>query len=482
MKSNISASELFPVAFGHEHETSQMIGPVPLPMTSSTVFANKIGTFTGKNGNPLVKGFLVNGFKLYQGGADIAEVATPECSTPEELVSYIYAGRLIFRGAFEEHLKEISDNEVNPTVFGRIQDRVVAFNGARRGSHYNFGIASDQNPQIDVGTVLNHQATRSFVTGAGYISSRGPKFAQKVGGIVEVEGYNYLGFMYRSTVEEGTFRFEDRCADINISEWATWMHIGSMSLAIAVSRVKELREMLTLDHIDGSVIPTAKRLNAIRLNSDGEPVVDGRSFTSVDYQQRLAEIVMDKLIFYTDELPENYFRVAKELYEYCDDFRGFLNGSSQIEHLANRADWAAKFELIIKGIKRDQKFGIKRHINDYKARAADLLFDSTRYVAKNGEITENRQSVGEKLAKRNKFVRKTTDNNILRATKHAPPNTRASLRQYLLNNYEIADVDWHSVTVSDESREELIEILNVTQTDFSDEQKARLSEVKRKQL
>ena len=128
------------------------------------------------------KEFLTNGFKLYAGGCIKSELvtnierATPECSTPQELVAYIRASELLIRNLVENYVA-IESAYDDTTINARIQRRVVDGEGNRKGCHDNFGIqVADDNEEIFFQnsklSITNHLATRSFVTGAGHIKNK----------------------------------------------------------------------------------------------------------------------------------------------------------------------------------------------------------------------------------------------------------------------------------------------------------------------
>jgi hypothetical protein len=325
-----------------------------------------------------------------------------------------------------------------------------------------------------------HQATRSIVSGGGFVRSDGFRFSQKIDGLRQTKGYGFFGSMFREDSYHGS-RFEDRCGDINLSDWAAWQHVGGMAIAIAISRTPLISELPDINPEGHSEHKLAKLLNGFKVSDRGVIKSSPRSFLAVDFQQAMAEIAMDKLMFYSDELPQELFLVAKSLHTFCERYRSLLSGNLSIETFSEQADWAVKLQYILESIKRDSgQFGIKRTLTDLKARQIDMLYDSRRFTAIDGAVIEKKESLATKLNRRGIIKDRVPKHQIQNALRNAPQNTRAHLRGQLIRNYHVDNIDWHYVTISDNSRSHKITIDNVTQTTFDGETQEKISEIKQK--
>lgn len=106
------------------------------------------------------------------------ERATPECATPSELVSYIRSSEGLLLQLVSNYVEHESRMRDGGTVRARIQRRNVDSNRNRKGCHDNFSvklsnIADMSGEKVLLhGIALGHMATRSFVTGAGYVDPR----------------------------------------------------------------------------------------------------------------------------------------------------------------------------------------------------------------------------------------------------------------------------------------------------------------------
>lgn len=469
--------EIYPVAYGHEHETSHLVQFGGQPLTETADLANYFSEYIPTS-YPRAGSFLANGFRIYQGGERFVEVATPECATPKELIAYQRAGRELFGQLFENFLSFQSQQIPDEVFTARIHDRAVDSTGSRKASHLNLGLVAIETLPLRMDTILNYQATRSFVVGAGFVKHNGYRFSQKVGGLLKTNGYGYFGSMYRTSEYEGTFRFEDRCGDVNLSDWSAWQRAGGMALAIAVSRTPLAKE---LPDINPNGIPEhelAKQLNVFSIQNGGRVKAQERDFTAVDFQQKLAELALDKLIFYSDDLPSELFEVARDLYTYSEGFRALLKGDAEIYEFDAQADCIKKLQYVLRDIEKDESFGIRRKLWDMESRAKDLRYDVRQYKARAGEVTKTGDGIADKLHRKGVLKPLTTPQAVARALVHAPSSTRASLREYLIRNFTVNNMDWHHATITDGNHSHELSMLAVTQTKFDGESLEKISEVR----
>ncbi|MFO0920697.1 MAG: proteasome accessory factor PafA2 family protein [Candidatus Saccharimonadales bacterium] len=458
--------KIFPVAFGHEHETGQISGEIG-NLFENDNFASNLDRYVPAQ-YKLTDQFLKTGFRVYPGGSCL-EICTPECGSPKELAKYIHAGRIIVAETFENFLSSMS-GKTDSVIEGRIHERVVDSIGNRKGSHYNIGINNEDEFPIDEEVILSHQATRQFVTGSGYAGPRGLRYSQKIGGLSYVRRYDFIGSMIRTTDDEGTRRIEDRCADINMSEWATWMHVGSLAMAVTISRTPLKDELPSIKIGNHPITEIAKFLNVVRIDNDGVLIPNERSWIAVDFQQKMAELFMDKVIFYADELPEDYYIIARELYKTCENFRHFISGEVTFDEFAFNHDWAAKFSVLRRNINKDRSFGILRRDTDSKSMATDMLYDATRYKFYEGQEISKVPGLANKLKNRNLLSRMFSENDLIQALVKPPASTRAVMRSHLIENYRhyITSVEWDRVCLEDKhKRPYVFEMPEVDQANFS---------------
>lgn len=464
---------VFPIAFGNELErgivddhTGQFNEPYELAANLSTYIPPEVdGHFM----------FLANGAKLYVGGSrggfrTNIETATPECASPLELVRYMRASDFLLAQLGQNYVRERSDSKGGP-VTARLHHRVVDTEGNRKGCHDNFGLREDQLTAIRDGDKIHpafteHLATRHFVTGAGFIRSQRINFSQKVNGLHSVRGYGYFGTMYRIDNENGNPRVEVRCSDPNISDWASWIRIGSTALLLAVLQTDLRDELTPTDRSNDATKAWAKATNIVRLRSDGTIASDKYDplLQALDFQEKLAELAQDKLQLHTDDIPLEYFQIAAELRQYCQDMRKVMSGDATIMSLSDRADWAAKLVLVRRRIEQDRSFGIKRSTKDIVSRANDLRYDMTQLSACNGSDETPLYGQGIRLRSKGHFKLTIPDAEVTHAYRKAPTTTRAHLRARLVRKYDVTNCDWHRVSLHQNGRTHSVDLGDVTRT------------------
>ena len=446
----------FPYVMGVEEETGLMVNhgmawedPNILAESLRDYIPDEIA-FSGKR-----RLFLQNGGLIYAGGAadangeDNIERATPECSNIPDVISYTQANERLMVDIAMNYATDMSAAYGGPTRV-RIQRRVVDSHGNRKACHDNFGI---NNPfefeNQKQAPLVGHLATRSFITGAGHVTSHGLRFAQKIHGLENVTGYGYEGYMYRTVGANGYSdttgdRLEIRCSDINISPWAATMRLGSVALLIA-SLDTPLHDKIYGISPAWDSIELAKNMNIVPLDEDGafRPAKD--TYAAVDFQERLADIYLDELQLYT-ELPIEYFAIAQELKRYCEDYRKVLKNEEPITLLADRSDMAAKFAQILH---RHPGF-LKDPAKHLLAARDDLLYDYIGVSVEPDTAARVRYGTGYKLRENGAFKFSVSKLAIDRAFTTPPSDTRAKVRGNTIKNYRVSGVDWDRIEVTSE--------------------------------
>ena len=483
----LPSDAVYPLVYGNEEETG-LLDNFCGQMEEPYQLAEDLEFFIPKGLQFAAAGWLIylqNGAKIYAGGAGgiteptNIERATPECRTPAQLATYIRAGELLLIDTVQHFLNVNSQDSTRPLT-ARIQRRVVDSAGSRKGCHDNFGV--DEHSILGKATdlpeqMLAHLATRSFVTGAGYAHQYGPQYAQKIGGLELVRGYGYVGTMYRMAPTEGTPRIEVRCNDINISDWATRVRLGSTAIAIALNQTPLRNKLPGISEHDALI--QARQMNVMELNKNGTITKTNELESAVAFQQAQAELLLTDLEKYTDELPSSLSRVAREVIGYCEDFTSVMNNEATIAILADRADWAAKFLGILDRLQADEANGINRDLYDVQAQAGDLQYDYMRLTASSGRPGRVVQGLGYRLRDRGRFRGHTTTVDDLNLAYLQPPrDTRAALRVKLIAYSEVVNCDWHLVTLENEGARETFRFADVRQTELSEYDQNRLKQFK----
>ncbi len=489
MMENLDINNSFPAILGNEEETG-MILQYGQKILEPYELVQHLKNYIPSEFKGTDEEFLTNGFRVYPGLAvnnvsalsknweildTNLERATPECKTPEQLALYIRAGELLLRKIAVNFVERDSLNRPDGSKI-RIQRRVVDSLGNRKGCHDNYSINLDsQYVAEDIirhGVILN-SVMRSFLmsrvllTGAGYVEyQNGVYFSQKIGGLVGEVDYGFTGTMARTETSEmynGIQRFEVRCNDINISDWATTMRIAGVALCLALleNGYSSDLEELVRDEIDLTFLlfkEKANYVNKINFSREGKFYLSKEQKNAASFQQRISELTMSKLADRVD-VPRYYYNSAKEIYDYYDDLRKVDAGLADIDILADRVDWAAKFSKIrSKRIESGKQSNSGSIASDIESCALDLRYDNITIEASEGEITRISDGFGIKLRDRGKFKNPIKQNAVERALSTPPANTRATLRGKILSNYLVKSCDWDRVELADSRFDDDVEI------------------------
>jgi proteasome accessory factor A len=360
----------------------------------------------------------------------------------------------------------------------RIHRRVVDAHGNTKGCHDNFGYPKDLDADTDYDLnsfLISYLQSRSFISGAGYVQSRGFRFAQKIEHTTEIENYGYHGRMFRfdAPSESATTRIEIGCSDANVSDWSALMRVGGAALALAVYNspvYDELEEYVGNYGLNGrGVLETATAMNRPNHSSNGYLQPSSAVTKAIDFQRRLTDAALNKLQLYAD-LPIEYYKIAEELYTFIDDFEAVMAGRRDLSLLADRADWAAKLLLIQKSIERDRGFGIKREVGDIQSQAQDLRYDLTQIITQPNGDTTVVEGAGIKMRRRGLFKVTVDEKHVADAMVRPPQTTRAKNRGQLIKDYAVHSVDWDQVTIrTDFDSDHTIVLEHVDGTDISND-------------
>lgn len=397
--------------------------------------------------------FLANGMRVYSGGAICAkkstnlERATPECSSPTQLTSYIAGSDLYLERLIEYYVPFhnsvlASSGDYTPIEDVRYHRRVRDSEGNTKACHDSYDVhfyKKTRTLEIVKKLITAHTVTRPIVTGSGYVDEDDGAYyyGQKMSNVSDIEKKAYASNLFYEC--DTLTRLEIRCGDQCVSDWATWMRVGSAALVIALAGTPLGLELL--DRLDHSV---SKYQSAIQEESKRANRHKDResNIASATIQEILATYALDKLQLYR-ELPQEYFNIANEWYQYIEDYKKVLNGYEDVAILADRSDWASKFEGIMSRINRDNI--TSRRLGDYESLMHDQTFDMIKYHYDYDKMSKvygwgfkKYQKIGRKVLKQN---------DIARALKH-PPETRARIRSELIKAYgdSIDDAYWDRIT------------------------------------
>lgn len=442
---SLEKKELFPHAYGHEMELG-ILTDVSQHYDEPYAMADGLYRYLPK-GVGHVGDMLTTGARLYvQGTEDDCdgptniEWASPECASVKQMAQYNRGGEMFSR-QLAQQFAETASILLDEVVNVRMQMRVLDSHGSSKARHDNYGYP-DKISGRDRQTLVSHLQTRSLVSGAGLVTEEGLFFSQKITTVTVKEKYGFVSSMFRVDKDPISNRLEVRCSDHNISDWATTVRIGSVALAIALGRIEALPVFTRPNH---NAITFAKSANHLFMNKRGTITPTDDVLAAADYQQQIAELAMDKLPDHAD-MSDELFLVAYELQKYCEDFKAYIRGEKHISVLADRSDWAAKFELMMQYRQNDARFNPNSSLTDIKSRMFDLYYDLIQVTGSSGDVTI-KEGVGYKLRKLRPNRFSVSEMAASGASIKPPENTRARLRVNLMKSGQAILADWDRVTL-----------------------------------
>lgn len=461
--------ELFPIALGNEEETMLMTGPDRDSLEDPIAFMSEFSNYLPSAVTHAETGgafFLSNGGMIYDGGTREInypvnlERTTPECATPRETATYIQAN--------EKLLVAMLGNYVTDTLLyglpqvARVQRRVIDSQGNGRGCHDNFELKrpgwvtlfDDPGRKSFPDALSTYLATRSFMTGAGYVDDYSPHFAQKVSYITTINEYGFNNSAFRVFNETSDFddtgpRVEIRCNDINISPWAIQARVGGMALfltALQTPLLDKISTMLPTGTDTSQHLHDFHAYNYVNMSDDWQMRPGRHTLKALDFHERVLELSDEKLGRFVP-LDDEYRDLITEMRYYCEDFRKVLAGELDFTVLADRSDMAAKFAIMKKSAEKAARYGISRDLGHIVFQAIDMRYDSIFVSADRRGRPKSEYGYGYQLRDRGAFRLGLKDRDVQRALYNPPETTRAKIRASLIKTDAVDDCSWNHVSL-----------------------------------
>jgi hypothetical protein len=447
-------SQLFPRAMGIEEETRPVIynglaqyGPVGTHSTAHkpaiiTEIQSICPTLPGSNE------FYTNGSKIYLDAGGI-ELATAELMTPELAPTHIAANAELLLTGLANYLRyrTSQDGQARTAILPR---RVIDSAHNTWACHDNLSVERPESyataimeETTGIGKLWHYYLrSRNFITGAGHIDESGVHFSQKLTVPNLLTKYAYSASLFRYEAKHGP-RFEIRCNDINLSDWAITVRLGSAAMVLAASQTPLLAKLTASQPFQ---LPEEYEFtNDITVESDLHLKSTGSLQRSIDLQRYIHTTILNELEEYTDlAIPQIYRTIGKQVLDYCDDLEKTLSGTTGLRTIASRPDWAEKLRIVIADI---EKRPADRTPTDSRSQAVDQLYDRIVLRAvKDGKTTTLQRKNGFGYTQKNSY--ESPANSVQVAMKSPPDNSRASRRvaRALELGATIKSLDWHQIT------------------------------------
>ncbi len=386
---------------------------------------------------------MKNGGELYIDMGELLEYATPECSTPDELVLQERAGEeitLVVTRALGAAASLPDDQSIQlfkRTGYSDIYDSKgqLVLHKMSTGHHENYTTSAfrrfvadsqfDNDTDYQFNEIASYLASRPIWAGVGMIGAFSFSLSQKQS-MIDYSSYSDKTVDgEKSPIRFHSERLEIRSGDGNISEWAIRMKYALTSLVLRLIEHDEFPSGLILKG------PTLHS-NILAENPDVlVPTVSGEMMSGIEHQSRIVDAAYEALSPRNLILPYEE-RAVEEFDIFKKDFAMTSIRDSDVTALADRVDWATKLHhMYTKGM----SYGDIRGLN-MRAVAADLQYEQI-----------NEHNYARRLHK--KLGQVMLEGAAISEATITPPRTRAARRVRAItqsireDNYRSSD--WSSV-------------------------------------
>src|ERR1035437_9814230 len=381
--------------------------------------------------------FLENGSRLYLDVGSHPEYATAECDSLSDLVAQDKAGESILRELVGYAQTQLSDEGIRGDIY--LFKNNTDSTGNSYGCHENYCIERIEDLSRLENVFIPFLISRQIFTGAGkvVINAKGTAYSMSQRAEHIWEAISSATTRSRPIINtrdephadpEKFRRLHVIVGDSNMSEFATYLKIGTASVVLA---------MIEDDIIQLRDYSMASPINALRDISydlwSKEPVklMNGRDLTALEIQEDLCERA-EKFVEVRD-LPADQVHAVRLWREVIEQYRSDPMG------LADRVDWIAKLQIIERERERSNV-----PLSDPKVALIDLLYHDTNV---DRGLYYRRQARGH-------MARIVTNDDVNEASQTAPATTRAHMRGTSIREakkwHRDYTVDWVHLKLNDE--------------------------------
>jgi proteasome accessory factor A len=381
--------------------------------------------------------FLENGSRLYLDVGSHPEYATAECDTLSDLVAQDKAGESILRELVGYAQSQLSDEGIRGDIF--LFKNNTDSTGNSYGCHENYCIERIEDLSRLESVFIPFLISRQIFTGAGKVvtNAKGTAYSMSQRAEHIWEAISSATTRSRPIINtrdephadpEKFRRLHVIVGDSNMSEFATYLKLGTASVVLAMIEddIVQLR-----DYAMASPINALRDISYDLWSKEPVKLMNGRDLTALEIQEDLCERA-ERFVQVRD-LPADQVHAVKLWREVIEQYRSDPMG------LADRVDWIAKLQIIDRERERS---GVE--LSDPKIALIDLLYHDTNLD----------RGLFYRRSARGHFQRMVTDEQIERATVKPPPTTRAHMRGTFIQAAKQwrrdYTVDWVHLKLNDE--------------------------------
>jgi proteasome accessory factor A len=381
--------------------------------------------------------FLENGSRLYLDVGSHPEYATAECDSIMDVVAQDKAGEAILRELVEHAQAQLSEEGIRGDIF--LFKNNTDSTGNSYGCHENYCIERIDDLTRLEQVFIPYLVSRQIFTGAGKVvtNAKGTAFSMSQRAEHIWESISSATTRSRPIINtrdephadpEKYRRLHVIVGDSNMSEFATFLKIGTASVVLAMI---EDRTTVLRDYNLASPINALRDISYDLWSKEPVKLINGRDLTALEIQEDLCERAESFIL--GRDLPADQVMAVRLWREVIEQYR------SDPMLLADRVDWIAKLQIIER---EQERSGAK--LSDPKVGLIDLLYHDTSYER---GLYYRREARGH-------FRTMVTHEQIAGATHTPPATTRAHMRGTFIKAAKEwrrdYTVDWVHLKLNDE--------------------------------
>ena len=382
--------------------------------------------------------FLENGSRLYLDVGSHPEFASAECDSLHDVVAQDKAGEMILRELVDYAQQQLDDEGIRGEIF--LFKNNTDSTGNSYGCHENYCIERIEDLTRLEQVFIPYLISRQIFTGAGKVvtNTKGTNYSMSQRAEHIWEAISSATTRSRPIINtrdephadpERFRRLHVIVGDSNMSEFATYLKVGTAAVVLAMI---EDKQTVLRDYNMASPINALRDISYDLWSKETVKLVNGRDMTALEIQEDLCERA-EAFVQGHDELPEDQKNAVRLWREVIEQYR------SDPMLLSDRVDWIAKLQII----EREQERS-NIALSDPKIALIDLLYHDTN-VDKG--LYYRRQARGH-------YTRMVSDEDIKEATTTPPATTRAHMRGTFIKAAKEwrrdYTVDWVHLKLNDE--------------------------------
>jgi len=379
--------------------------------------------------------FLENGARFYLDTGCHPEYATPECASPMDVMIYDKAGERIL-----ENLLNYAQNKVHEEGFQgelAIFKNNTDFVGNSYGCHENYLADRTADFYYMAEQLIPFLVTRQIFTGAGkvfrtrrgtvyHISQRAQHIRQKISGTTTNERSIINTRDEPHAIKEKYRRLHIIVGDSNMSEFSTYLKVGTTALVLQMIEDDFLPPTFSLRNPVRAIKDISRDLTC----REAVPLNSGKKYSALELQKE-----------YLD-LAQRYYSTRTMSPEAADILQKWEYVLTKLEEdpmqLHHEIDWVIKLHLL-------QAYGERTNLPPETSGDRMLMLDLQYHDIR------REKGLYFLLERKGQVVRLATNEQIEKAMVDPPQNTRAKMRGELIKLAKMKripyDLDWNYIRI-----------------------------------